>query len=85
MPGPVFDHDLEMLNERSTLDEGEMRACHVATSPRRHSLVGLCAQCSVLRGTRIVPDVTVQHYGVESYVPGGALDDLLKDPRFIHL
>ena len=31
MPGPVFDHDLEMLNERSTLDEGMIRACHATT------------------------------------------------------
>jgi len=32
MPGPVFDYDREMLNERSTLDEDEIRACHAATA-----------------------------------------------------
>jgi hypothetical protein len=31
MPGPVFDHCREMLNERSTSDEGEIRgACYAA-------------------------------------------------------
>jgi len=55
MPGPVFDHDLEMLNERSTLDEGETRVCHTAAVLLACALNWLAFPCSVLRGTRIVP------------------------------
>ena len=39
MPGPVFEHDRDMLNERSTLDEGEIRACHAAADTSNRLVV----------------------------------------------